>query len=73
MIQANADDRPDIAQVLTVAEQACESIRHSGNVSDTIPVGSSAPLAASSASLPQRPSSKQAQNRSAGDGDRMSD
>ncbi len=39
MIQSVPDARPDIGQVLRVAQQACESIARSGTVSDAIPVG----------------------------------
>lgn len=42
MIQPSPADRPDIGQVLRVAQLACHSILRSGAVSDAIPVGAGA-------------------------------
>jgi hypothetical protein len=59
MIRADPDARPDIGQVLRIAQLACESIAATGAVSDDIPVG--ADVCAPSTTLPpnHRPSSKQ--------------
>jgi len=63
MIQPSPDERPDIAQVLFVAQQACASIARDGTVSDAIPVGPARPAnaaASAAAAQQQRPQSQQA-------------